>query len=267
VARRFQAIRERFEERVASVEELVTSEQAIELSQLDYDELRAGLTNRKSVEELLPVVEAWRWLQISQVLARLGAQARRVAVRLDKSVEISMVHGDLRIAPGPLDDFVASLVHVIRNALDHGIETADERQALGKPELGRLQLRSYLDPDDKLVLEIEDDGRGIDFAALKGAAARAGLPAKSREELLDAMLRSGVTTRAEASELSGRGVGLAAVAHACRQAGGDIHVHSDAGQGTLFRFSFPPQRVQVRLSLAGSKVKGSQSKLRTAVRQ
>lgn len=267
VAQRFAAITERFEERVANVEELVSSEQAIELSQLDYDELRSGLTNRKSVEELLPVIEAWRWLQVSQVLARLGAQARRVAVRLDKPIEISMVHGDLRIAPGPLDDFMASLVHVIRNALDHGIESPSERKAQGKPAAGRLELRSYLDADDNFVLEIEDDGRGVDFSALKVAARRAGLPAISRDELLDAMLQRGVTTRDEASELSGRGVGLAAVAHACRKVGGDIEVKSNAGLGTLFRFSFPPKSVRVRLSLAGSRASGSQSKLRTAARQ
>lgn len=265
VAQRFQAITAQFEERVASVEELAGGNESIELSERDYDELKHGLANRQSVEELLPVVEAWRWLQISQVLGRLGGQARRVAVRLDKSVEIALSHGDLRIAPGPLDDFFASLVHVVRNSLDHGIESAAERKAQGKPELGRLELRSFLADDGKLVVEIEDDGRGIDFEALEAAAARAGHQAKSRDELVSAMLQSGVTTREEATELSGRGVGLAAVAHACRQAGGELQVRSDRGRGTQFRFAFPAQRVQVRVGRAGSKVSSS-SKLRTAAR-
>jgi len=241
VVQRFQAITEHFEERVAGVEELAGSDASIELSQLDYDELKVGLTNRKSVEELLPVVEAWRWLQISQVLGRLGTQARRVAIRLNKSVEIALSHADLRIAPGSLDDFFASLVHVVRNALDHGIEAKAERQAAGKPELGRVELRSFLADDGKLIVEIEDDGRGLDFEALKVAAARAGLPTDSREDLVLAMLQSGVTTRSEVTELSGRGVGLAAVAHTCRQAGGELKVQSNVGRGTLFRFAFPAQ--------------------------
>jgi chemotaxis protein histidine kinase CheA len=134
----------------------------------------------------------------------------------------------------------------VRNALDHGIEPVADRLALAKPERGRIVLRTKPLPASGFVVELEDDGRGIDFEAVGRAALRKGLPAKTRADLVTAMFHDGITTREEASELSGRGVGLAAVASSCKAAGGNIEVDSEGGKGTCFRFSFPGQSFKIR---------------------
>ena len=245
---RFEALNECFEDRVGSVEEMLGSDTSIELSEQDYGELTQGLKARKSAEELLSIVDSWRWQQMSKLLARLAAQARRVAARLEKTVEIVVEHHDLRITPGPLDEFMPNLVHVVRNALDHGIENAGERPANGKPSLGRLILRSYLRRGTELVIEIEDDGRGIDYSAIERAAERVGIHARTNAELVEAMLAEGVSTKEQVTDISGRGVGLGTVARACRQAGGEIQVTSQMGRGTIFRFVFPRDLVRVHSS-------------------
>jgi HPt (histidine-containing phosphotransfer) domain-containing protein/two-component sensor histidine kinase len=247
-AERFELIGARFEDRVYAVEEMLGGDSSIELSELDFGELTAGLKSRKSADELLGMVDSWRWLQTSRMLARLSAQARRVVARLEKTVEVVVEHNELRIAPGPLDEFLPTLVHVVRNALDHGIESGAERQVARKPRLGRLTLRSYLRRNSELVLEIEDDGRGIDYSAIARAAQRVGVPARTSAELQEAMLVEGVTTCEQVSETSGRGVGLGAVARACRKAGGAIEISSEVGRGTTFRFVFPREVVSVRKS-------------------
>jgi chemotaxis protein histidine kinase CheA len=95
-------------------------------------------------------------------------------------------------------------------------------------------------------VELGDDGRGIDFENLRAICRERGIPASSNTELIEAMFRDGVTTRSEANDISGRGVGLGAVVGACRAAGGYVEVDSTRGKGTWFRFAFPTQAIQVR---------------------
>jgi two-component system chemotaxis sensor kinase CheA len=171
---------------------------------------------------------------------------------MEKPVDVAIDHHRLRIMPGALDAFWGSLVHVVRNAIDHGIEPPAERVALGKPERGRVVLRTLPLPAGGFVVELEDDGRGIDFAAIGRAALGKGLPASTRAELIRAMFHDGVTTREEATELSGRGVGLAAVANSCREVGGLTDVESEAGKRTCFRFSFPDQAIRTGAGISGT---------------
>jgi two-component system chemotaxis sensor kinase CheA len=205
-----------------------------------------SIRQRKDHDKLMNLVESWKWVPTSALLQRLSRQIRRVAERLEKPIDVTVDHNRLRVMPGPLDPFWGSLVHVVRNALDHGIEAPADRVAKGKPERGRIVLRTKPMPSGGFVVELEDDGRGIDFDALRRAATRKALPAKTRADLTAAMFHDGVTTRDEATELSGRGVGLAAVASSCKTAGGTIAVDSEAGKGTCFRFSFPGQAFRVR---------------------
>lgn len=133
-------------------------------------------------------------------------------------------------------------MHVVRNAVDHGIETGEERVAAGKPLEPTLALKAYTS-GDALVIEVADDGRGIDWNVIARKASDAGLPAHSPGDLADALFADGVSSRDVVSELSGRGVGLAAVKQACEDLGGKVEVLSRKGRGTQFLFRLPLSRV------------------------
>ncbi|HEY3497603.1 MAG TPA: ATP-binding protein, partial [Polyangiaceae bacterium] len=132
----------------------------------------------------------------------------------------------------------ASAVHLVRNAVDHGIETSEERRSSGKSENGSLVLRARSEAGS-FVFEIEDDGRGIDWERVRARAREWGLPAESAADLERALFTDGLSTREEANELSGRGVGMAAVLGSCETLGGSIAVHSEPGTGTRVRVTLP----------------------------
>jgi two-component system chemotaxis sensor kinase CheA len=172
-------------------------------------------------------------------LERIAEQARGIARRLTKGeIEIAIEDHDLRLDPKRWATFWSAFIHAVRNAADHGLEGPDERASGGKSNHGRLSLRTMSRGND-LVIEIEDDGRGIDWKALADRARRLGFPASNDEDIREALFRDGVSTAREVSEVSGRGVGMGAVRAATRALGGDITVHSEPGQGTRIEITFP----------------------------
>ncbi|MBP8300604.1 MAG: Hpt domain-containing protein [Planctomycetes bacterium] len=197
-------------------------------------QLRRG-TNRR---ELIGLAEMWPFPPVATVFARLGRQASRVAATLGKEITVEAHAGSLRFDPRAMGPFWDAVVHVVRNAVDHGIETRDERLAAGKPAAGRLCLRAQL-AGEGLLVQFEDDGRGIAWAAVAKSAERRGLPYTTHEDLVAALFADGLSTREVVSQLSGRGVGLAAVKEACEALGGVIEVQSREGQGSKFAFHFP----------------------------
>jgi chemotaxis protein histidine kinase CheA len=144
--------------------------------------------------------------------------------------------GEVRLDPRRWAPLWAELVHVVRNAVDHGFETQEERRALAKGPQPRLRLAATLG-DGQLTVEIEDDGRGIDWPALERAARERGVAVGG--DRLDLVLAPGVSSRAQVSTTSGRGVGMAAVAARVRAFEGTLSVTSDPGRGTCWKFSFP----------------------------
>jgi nitrogen-specific signal transduction histidine kinase len=137
------------------------------------------------------------------------------------------------------------LVHVVRNAVDHGLETSSQRERAGR--LGRCKLRfSTAVRDRKLVVEIEEYGRGIDWQGVKGAATKMGLPTATEDDLIRAMFASGLSTKDEVTTVSGRSIGLSAIRQQVDDLGGRIAVVSKPGQGTCFRFVFPLPEVGPR---------------------
>ena len=158
-----------------------------------------------------------------------------------------------RSAALPDGPFFTALPHVLRNAVDDGIETPEERMELGKPLEGTLSLTARLDGDDAVVT-VQDDGKGIDWSRVEAAARSRGLPAETHQDLIAALFSDGVTTRDQATEASGRGIGTAAVLATIQQFGGIVEVETTAGQGTSFVFRAPlvqaPQESQDREVLA-----------------
>lgn len=190
--------------------------------------------------ELAQELREWDWDEVRTHLDRLAEQAEALAQRLDKShVDVTVGSDPLRLPPDETwSAFWGSLVHVVRNAIDHGIEDAEERLEQGKPKAAHVALTARED-GASLIVEIADDGRGIDWEKLGEKARATGLPYQTPEDRIRALFADGVSTRDAVTTVSGRGVGAAAVHAACLRLGGHISVTSRRGQGTRFCFTLP----------------------------
>jgi two-component system chemotaxis sensor kinase CheA len=214
-----------------------TDEVSIRLS--DYEALVDAIYARRPHEELDAVVSSWAKEPVARRFRRFGLAAKALAERLGKpELQVEIEADELRTSPAQFSALWGAFTHVIRNAVDHGIEAPDGRVAAGKPAGGRLTLRARA-LAETVVIEVADDGRGIDWKALATKARKAGLPAQTHADLIDAMFSDGISTRDQASEISGRGVGLAAVRAAATALGASIDVRSELGAGTCFTFRFP----------------------------
>lgn len=191
---------------------------------------------------LLALVDL-RSLDLRASLSLHVRAAQALAERLEKDLAPIYVQGEsVLLPPDRYADFLRSLVHVFRNAVDHGIESPDERLEAGKPAAGHITC-SIRDVGNELELSIGDDGRGIDRAALEGKLAAVGLDAAGWS-LADLVFHEGLSSRDQATEISGRGIGLAAVRAELERVGGRVMVSSEPGQGTLFLFHIPQVRRQ-----------------------
>jgi two-component system chemotaxis sensor kinase CheA len=174
----------------------------------------------------------WRLRRAKEALLgacdRLGKPKPRVLLE----------HNDVRALPGRLASFWSVLGHVLNNAADHGIEGEVERKAVGKASRALVRLSTRL-AGDQLIVEVSDDGRGIDWERVRSQAERRGLPAHGERELMNALLSDGFSLKSDVSETSGRGVGLSAVRSAVATLGGRIEVESRPGEGTTWRFFLP----------------------------
>lgn len=172
-------------------------------------------------------------------LQRLGIAARELAARLDKPEPDAVVRdGGVRTDPRQWAAVWAACTHLVRNCVDHGLEDASARVAAGKQAHGTVSLRTS-DLGEAVVLEIRDDGAGIDWDRIRRVAASRGLATDTHEDLVDALFSDGLSTRGTVTATSGRGVGMAAVREALEAANGSIEVESVRGQGTTFRLSVP----------------------------
>lgn len=200
------------------------------------DAVRAGADHRA----IATIVGSWSLEPASARLARIGEQIERLSPRLSKPVPaIEIVPTKLRLPTKKWAPLLTSLAHIVRNVVDHGLETEEERLAAGKSLPARVRLSLAKDPSGSVVLEIGDDGRGIDWDRIAARAKVAGLPHGTKAELEAALFADGVSSREEVSQTSGRGVGMGAVLAATHACGGTLTVESTRGEGTKFRFVLP----------------------------
>ena len=195
-------------------------------------------------------LEALLRLQIqplSPFLSTLARHTRELARSLDKEVSITTSGGDVQLDRRILEAIREASLHLVRNAVDHGIESAAERSDAGKEPVGRIRIEAMTE-GDRVRLEVADDGRGIEAARVVEVAVERGLinPAAAARltpaEAYQLLELPGFTTRDRATDLSGRGVGMDAVAAAIRSVGGDIWIRSTPGQGTTVTVELPVAR-------------------------
>jgi two-component system chemotaxis sensor kinase CheA len=212
------------------------------LLEVEREEYQTVLTMLEGGAPAVAVQEAlstWVQAPAARRLEQLADHGRAVARRLGKGpVEITVDAAGVRFDTERMRDVSSALVHVIRNAIDHGLESPERRQKAGKDPVGHVALEARK-RDGRLILTITDDGAGIDWEKLGQKAFAAGLPWRTTADRVEALFADGVSSRDEATSTSGRGVGLAAVREACETIGGRIEVHSEPGKGTRMVITVP----------------------------
>jgi two-component system chemotaxis sensor kinase CheA len=223
---------------------------SIEITQGELDRLIDSVKKGAPASELVSRLLMFHDEPVAARFARLGEHAERLATRLGKPVpRIDVQTGDLRLPRSRFASLWASLVHVVRNAVDHGVEDAGARAAAGKPDRGTLSFRARVEERGGVVIEIADDGAGIDWGRLAAKARAAGLPADLPDDLERAVFASGISSLDAVTETSGRGVGLAAVWDTTTKLGGTVKVASERGKGTRFVLRLPFARESNRGSV------------------
>jgi len=230
---------------IDSVGELVTLRSFFEelAEKMDSAAIRAGVQRLgKVVRRLHDRVMEIRMVPVSLLTQRLPRVCRDVARNRNKQVQLVIEGEDVEIDRALVEELDTPLLHLLRNAIDHGIESPEERRRAGKPPTGKLVVQVQRGPD-RFVLSVSDDGRGIDRKRVMERALKMQPPlvgAQAQADALSVIFRPGFSTRDSASEISGRGVGLDAVKAALDKLGGRIRVSSQPGQGTTCRCACGP---------------------------
>jgi two-component system chemotaxis sensor kinase CheA len=185
-----------------------------------------------------------RMVPVEQLFRRFPRMVRDVAKQCGREVDLEVSGLETDLDKGILDAIAEPLTHLVRNAVSHGIEPADQRRAQGKPPRGKIRLHAY-HQGNQVVVEISDDGRGIDAHKIRSKAIELGLTNEeeasrlTETETLDFIFRPGFSTAEEVTEVSGRGVGMDVVQSVLQRLKATIHVETHMGQGTTFRLKLP----------------------------
>jgi len=185
---------------------------------------------------------AMRMVPVRGMFQKMARVVRDTAMSLGKEIQLVVEGEDTEIDRTLIEELGDPLVHMIRNAADHGIETPAQRAAAGKPPLGTVRLRAY-HRGGHVVLEVADDGRGLDAARIRAKAVERGLVSADAvldtRETLDLIFKPGFSTAEQVTDLSGRGVGMDVVRRNLERVRGKIEIDSTPGGGTTFTISMP----------------------------
>jgi two-component system, chemotaxis family, sensor kinase CheA len=214
----------------------------IEIDDADYEAILQAVLEGAPAQSVTRMIESWRLEPAGKRLARIEQQIMGLAERMGKSnVTVAIEPNELRFNAEHFAPFWSSFIHVLRNTVDHGIEDRDQRQQSGKPEAAKIKVCTAVEHEN-FVVTVEDDGPGVDWERLKAKAGELGVAASAIADPERLICLPGVSSKATVTELSGRGVGMAAVRDACESLGGTIEVRSERGRGTRIRFVFPKDR-------------------------
>ena len=213
------------------------------------DPLRAKLADAMAfqariLDELHKCVLKIRMVPVEQLFRRLPRVVRDVAKQCGKDVALELSGQNTDLDKGILDSLSEPLMHLVRNSVDHGIEPADERLTAGKPARGTVYLNAF-HQGTQVVVEIRDDGRGIDPARLRAQAVERGIlkPAEAQrlteQETLNLIFESGLSTASAVTEVSGRGIGMDVVRTVLDRLKGTVQVSSKIGRGTTIQLRAP----------------------------
>ncbi|WP_370452119.1 Hpt domain-containing protein [Microbulbifer sp. GL-2] len=220
----------------------------------DLMELRSTLNNKARDTETLLLQQSRvntelqeglmrsRMVPFSRLVPRLRRIVRQVSAELGKQVELVFSNVEGELDRSMLERMVAPLEHMLRNAVDHGIEMPEERLAAGKSERGRIDV-ALAREGSEVILTIRDDGAGVNLIRVREKAVESGLMRPDAElsnnEILQFILQAGFTTAEKVTQISGRGVGMDVVSAELKLIGGNVHINSEAGSGTEFVVRLP----------------------------
>ena len=205
---------------------------------------RAVSTLDIATARLQSAVMRTRMQPVGKVFSRFPKVARDVARSLQKEVDLELIGADTELDRNLVEALADPLVHLVRNAIDHGVESPELREAQGKPRMGRVRLSAQQE-GDYVSIEVQDDGAGIDPERLRAKARDKGLldpeaaARLSSEECLHLVFLPGFSTKQEVTDISGRGVGMDVVQSRIRELSGQIQIQSELGRGSRFLIRVP----------------------------
>lgn len=195
-------------------------------------------------EELQDAIMQVRMMPVSFIFQRFPRLVRDIARKLGKEVDLVIEGEDTEADKNIIEALADPLIHILRNSLDHGLELPDVRQSLGKPRVGRLHI-SASQESDRVVIQVKDDGKGIDPAVVKQKAYEKGLISEEQlenikdQDAIQLIFAPGFSTAAQITDLSGRGVGMDVVRTAIQKIGGQVRLDSEVNKGTSLRLQLP----------------------------
>ncbi|MGA7124215.1 MAG: chemotaxis protein CheA [Polyangiaceae bacterium] len=212
--------------------------------ELSIELARLNRTFERHLAQMQSGILEVRMVPLGQAFDKLARIVRQISREHDKEVHLVVTGADTELDKLIVEELSDPLMHMIRNAIDHGIEPRDERLRVGKPPVGTIALNAF-QKGNHVVIEVEDDGRGMDHGALVAAAVRRGIvsPDEAKEltegEMLALVFMPGFTTKEVATDLSGRGVGLDVAKTNIGKLGGVVDITSDVGIGTKMTITLP----------------------------
>lgn len=209
---------------------------------LVIDVFKISQSFERRIAELKEQVLEIRMIPIGQIFSRLGQVIRRYSRDAGKQIELILYGEDTEIDKYLAEEIIDPLMHIVRNAIDHGMETTEERKSAGKREIGTIVLKAY-QRGNHVIVEVKDDGPGVDLEKVRKKAVEKGLLAEGTEltdrDILEFIFMPGFSTKSTVSEISGRGVGMDVVKEKLSSLGGYVDLETAKGKGTTFMLTVP----------------------------
>lgn len=196
----------------------------------------------KLSKEIQNISMSLRMIPLKQTFQKMQRIVRDTSKALNKKVHLELIGDETEIDKTVLEHLSDPLVHIVRNAVDHGLESTENRLAVGKSEEGRVTLKAYHEGNN-LVIEIKDDGKGINPKVIREKAIEKNVISANQhlsdEDLVNLVFHPGFSTKSEVSEISGRGVGMDVVKTNIEKLSGEVKIHTEVGKGSTFRVVLP----------------------------